>query len=521
MMAFKKAKEITYEAELQTKIASGLEKVYNVAKAAYGPLAGNAFLEESYGDPIISRDGITNVEKVYLDDPIENMAARTLIQASRKSDKKVGDGTTAATILSYHLYKEARKLIGAGQNRMVVSRKLQQTAAEVLEKLDAYVKPTDDMLKSVAIISAGDAAIGEMIADIIAEVGEDAGITVEDFGGVGIYNEIKDGFYWRKGFTNINLINDPSNLESNMSNVNVFIADRSFKTAAEIYPILDKMVSGLGKGKEVLFVGEFADEVLAALILNKANQVIFPTVVDTPMYGPLRTMFLDDLAKVTGASVLAQGVNPKDFTVDMLGGADKVIINEYSTTIMGGDGSGEDVQRLIDDLKDQLVTADAAVTQNALRDRISRLTGKIAIIRVGGAVEADQGETKLRVRDAVCAVQAAIKGGIVPGGGTALARIGHTLNDFAAAYKEPFKQLVDNAGENPEAYLAKILENTDIWTGYNLRDGNGELVNLLDAGVIDPADVIREVVINSASVVSKLITTTVAVTYANRDEKFA
>lgn len=521
-MSFKKAKNITYEDELQNKIAAGLEKVYNVAKAAYGPLAGNAFLEESYGDPLISRDGVTNVEKVYLDDAIENMAARTLIQASRKSDKKVGDGTTAVTILSYHLYKEARKMIGAGQNRMVVSRKLQEVAADVLNKLQDYIKPVDDkLLKSVAVISAGDVAIGEMISDIITEVGADAGITVEDFSGVGIYNEIKDGFYWRKGFTNINLISDPSNLESNLSNVNIFLTDRVFKSASEIYPVLDKIVGGLGKGKEVMFVGEFADEVLAALVLNKANGVIYPTVVDTPMYGPLRTMFLDDLAKVTGSKVLAQGSNPKDFEIKMLGGADKVIVNEYSTTIMGGDGAQEDIDALIADLKEQLETADAPVTQNALRDRISRLTGKIAIIRVGGAVEADQGETKLRVRDAVCAVQAAIKGGIVPGGGTTLARLGNTLTDFQNAYKEPFKQLVDNAGQNPEAFLAKVLDDSDIWSGYNLRAENNQLVNLLEAGVIDPADVIKEVVINSSSVVSKLITTTVAVTYANRDEKFA
>ena len=519
MKMSKLSKNITYEDELQAGIALGIEKVYRVAKAAYGPLAGNAFLEENYGDPTISRDGVTNVEKVYLEDAVENMAARTLIQASRKSDKKVGDGTTAVTILSYHLYKEARKLISSGENRMAVSKKLQEVATEVLGKIDAYVKDVDDsLLKSVAVVSAGDENIGEMISDIISEVGSDAGITVEDFAGVGIYNEIVDGFYWRRGFTNINLINDASNLESNLSNVSIFLSDRSFKAAAEIYPVIEKMVGGLGKGKEVLFVGDFADEVLAALVLNKINGVLIPTIVDVNTFGPMRTMFLDDLATVTGSVVLAQGTNPKDFHIDMLGGADKVIVNEFSTTIMGGDGPVEDLNTRVTELKAQLADADSPVTQNALRDRISRLTGKIAIIRVGGATETEQGETKLRVRDAVCAVQAAVKGGVVPGGGVTLARIGATLSSFSDSYKEPFKQLVDNAGENAEAYIAKVLDSPDLWSGFNLRDNKG-IVNLLDAGVLDPADVIREVVTNSASVVAKLITTTVAVTYVNREEK--
>ena len=515
----KLSKNIIYEEELQSKIASGIEKVYQVAKAAYGPLAGNAFLEENYGDPTISRDGVTNVEKVYLEDPAENMAARTLIQASRKSDKKVGDGTTAVTILAYHLYKEARKMIGAGQNRMVVSRRLQEVASEVLSKLDGYSKPVDNsLLKSVAVVSAGDEAIGEMISDIITEVGEDAGITVEDFPGVGIYNEIVDGFYWRKGFTNINLINDASNLESNLSNVNIFITDRSFKAANEIYPVLEKIVAGLGKGKEVLFVGDFSEEVLAALILNKINGVVIPTVVDVPTFGPLRTMFLDDLAIVTGSKVLPTGANPKDFVVDMLGGADKVIVNEFSTTVMGGDGKGDGVDARVAELKAELADAESPVTQNALRDRISRLTGKVAIIRVGGATETEQGETKLRVRDAVCAVQAAVKSGIVPGGGVTLARIGKELSEFGNAFQEPFKTLVDNAGQNPQAYIAKLLETDDIWLGYNLRDDKG-IQNLIKAGVVDPTDVIREVVTNSASVVSKLITTTVGVTYVDREQK--
>lgn len=518
----KASRTITFGQDLQMRISDGVEAVYQVAKAAYGPGAGNAVLELPYGDPLISRDGVTNVEKVYLEDPIANMAARTIVQASRKNNRKVGDGTTAVVILSYHLYQEARKLIAGGYNQMEVSRLLDKTAVDLIEQINKMkIDVTDDLLKHVAIVSAGDEAVGHMIADVINEVGIDGGVTVEDFAGVGIYNELVDGFYFRKGFTNVNLINDPTNLESRHINADIFITEKKMATAADMAPILEKIIVSGGKGKELVLVGDVSDEVLGLLLLNRMRGNINVAVVDLPLYGPMRSLTLEDLASITGGKVYVQGANPGDFDISMLGGARQVIINEFSTTIIDGDGPKEDIDGQIASLRTQLDEAESPVTVDALKDRLARLTGKVAIIRVGGATEVEQGEVKLRVQDAICAVQAAIKDGIVPGGGVMLAR---TLpHHFQDAVTQPFKILMENAGWNKEQAFWLMLEGKTGWEGYNLKDKENYLVytpiNLLKAGIVDPASVVKETVQNAVSVVSKLITVSVGVTYSDREQK--
>lgn len=515
----KVAREIIHEAELQAAIERGLYQAFAVAKAAYGPGAGNAFLELPYGDPLLSRDGVTNVEKVYLSDPIENMAARTVVQASRKNNRKVGDGTTAVVILAYHLYKAARARIGAGANRMQVSRELQQTATEVIAKIDKLKKPVDEeLLKHVAVVSAGDEAIGAMIADVINDVGVDGGVTVEDFPGVGIYNELVDGFYFRKGFTNVNLINDPSNLESRHENVDILITDKSLRTAVDVAPILEKIIGQAGKGAELVIIGDVQEEALTTLLLNRLNGNINTVVVDAPVYGPMRTLFLEDIAVITGGKVLSSGANANSFEVSMLGSAKRLIVNEFATTIIGAQGAEEDVAKRIEQLREQLDEAESQIAVEALRDRLAKLTGKIAIIRVGGATEIEQSEVKLRVEDAICAVQAAIKDGIVPGGGICLLRT--APQTFTQAFQAPFMQLVENVGLNPSEALWRALE-TSKWHGYDLRniDRLGTPTDLLKAGVVDPASVIKEVVRNATSVVAQLITASVGVTFADREQK--
>lgn len=502
--------------EFDKKILTGIEAAFKVAKAAYGPNSGNVIIEGSYADPVISHDGVFNVDKLHLEEPTENMGARTIIQASKTTNVKAGDGTTAAVILAYYLYLEARKLVAVHtENRMQVARELRESAVQIIEYIDKLKKPaTDELLHAVAIISASDEALGEMLADTIQEVGEYGGIIIENFAGSGIYNDIVEGFYFRKGFTEANLINDPSNLESRFENVAILITEKRIQTVTDVAIILDKI---LDKNiRELVIVGTVEQEAIATLIKNRLGGIITVSVVDSPVFGSLRTLFFDDLAMYTGAKVLTPGANADDFEVEMLGEG-KVVMNEFATTILNGDGKRTELDKRIKELEAELAVAESAVTQEALRERLGRLKGKIAIVKVGGATEVEQKEIKLRVEDAICAVQAAMKDGVVPGGGVTLAR-SKVNTRFTDTFQKPFMTLMENAGYNADRALWKVQGAKD-WHGYDLRKNKLKLENLLDAGVIDPALVIKEVVRNATSVVAEMIKTSVALPLADRENK--
>ena len=513
----KLSRDIWFGNELDDKLNKGIEKLFQVANAAYGPSAGIALVEKNYGAPNASRDGVTNVRKVYLEDPVENMAARTVVQASEKSNQVVGDGTTAVVILSYYLYKEARKLIGAGHNRMAVARMLRDTAELVLKQIDEIkIDATPELTRFVAKVSASDEALGEMIANVIDRVGIESNILVEHFDGIGCYDEEVSGLYFKKGFTNEYLINNFTALESVVKNADIFITKKTLRTAGDVTPILEKIVQSAGRGSEVVIIGDIIDEALATLALNKAQGIISPTVVDVPMFGPMRSLFLEDIAVYTGGKCLDEGAPSSSFTIDMLGGAESVTVNSNSTSIVGGEAASEDIDARVADLRNQYKEAESLVDKEEIKKRLSTLTGKIAIIRVGAATESERDEIKDRVDDAISATQAAIRDGVVPGGGTTLARM--DTDYFNEAFEAPFKQLITNAGLNPEEALFKMLD-SDNWYGFDLRNYSSTPVNLLEAGIIDPAEVTKQTVINAVSVVTTLITTTVGLTFKDREMK--
>jgi chaperonin GroEL len=508
----KLARYVTADDELQKQIASGLDKAYQVAAAAYGPSAGNVLIEQNYGDPLLSRDGVTNLKRLYLNDPVENMAVRTLVQASSQNNKKAGDGTTAVVILAYHLYQEARKLVAAGYNRMAVKRMLEQTSVSVIEQLQAMSRPvTPELMQRVCQISAGDDAIGQMIADVINEVGAAGGVTVESYPGVGIFSDLVDGFYFRSGFTHLALASDPTNLVSEHKDVPILLIERPLQTVSDIAPVLDK-IAGTGI-RELVLVGDCSPEVLEMLLRNRMGGVISVTPVKPPVHEGALSLFLDDLALVAGAKIVVPG---SDFDITMLGYAERITVDEFSTTIIGGDGTTEDIAARAEELKRQLFESTSEVTTQALRDRIGRLTGKIAIIRVGGATEVEQKEVKLRVEDAICAGQAALRDGVVSGGGVALARV--TVDNFKSAFKQPFLQLANNAGLNGDGLLGEV-EKAKAWHGFNLKRPTDKPVDLLKEGVLDPSLVVQETVLNATSVVGSLITSTVALTFVDREVK--
>jgi chaperonin GroEL len=501
----------------QQAIKEGVAIAFELAKAAYGPRSGNVSIEAQYGDPISSHDGIFNLDHLHLEDPKTDMPIRTLVQASRQTNVHAGDGTTAAAIMAGAFYDEARELLASTSiSRMEVAKRLQQSAARAIEYIDSLKIPaTEELLKQVAIISASDEALGSLISDTIQEVGADGGVIIEQFSGSGIYNEITNGFYFRKGFSQYSPLTDLTNLESRFDSVPVLVCERPLTSVGDIEPIMDRIV-GLGI-KQLLIVGQVENEAMGVLVrLAYSDKVILTTVVDSPEYGALRSLFMSDIALYTGAQVLNAGADSNDFNKDMLGEA-KVVMTEYSTTLLNGDGANnEDLEVRIRQLQDELKVAVSPIEQDSVRNRLGRLTGKIAILRVGGNSDTERDEVKFRVEDAVAALQAAIKDGVVPGGGVTLARVPDI--PFRKAYEVPFRTLLDNAGRNTEYGLWHIREAKD-WKGYDLRADQIKLVDLRRAGVVDPTLVIKEVVANGASVAADLIKTTVLMPFSNREAK--
>lgn len=514
-------RNISYGQDFQIAKDAGIEQAYQLAKVSYGPNSGNVGIELNYGFPVVSHDGVTNLRKLYIEDADANLAGRIIVQGSEKNNKTVGDGTTGVAILAYHLYQEAKKLIGAGYNSMRVKRMLEATAREALEAVDGMtIKTTKSHARAVAKVSASNDALGEMVADVIERIGANGNPIVEEFDGAGSYDEEVDGFYFAKGFTHQALVNNSSSMESRMDDVDIFITEKPLKTTNDIKPILDKIYNKVGNGAELLIIGDVQGEAFELLCLNKAKGIIYPTLVDVPVFGKLRTLFLEDIALYTNGKVFQNGAKANDFSVDMLGGAKQAIVKPWATTIVQGEGIKEDIEKRVNELKEDIKETQNLVDREEIRKRIAALTGKIAIIHVGAPTEVDRGEIGLRVEDAICAMQSAIRDGIVPGGGITLARIKPKY--FANAFTAPFELLVSNAGYNPEAAKWIALKGDDIWQGYDLKDDDMDIeksINLKEKGIIDPAEVVKEEIRNAVSVVGILLTMDAGITFKDRTVK--
>lgn len=512
--------------DAQSAIREGVDLAYEVAKAAYGPSSGNVAIEAQYGDPIISHDGVFNLDHLHIPDAGVNMAARILVQASRSTNVHVGDGTTCAALIAASVYREAVSLVTTTrESRFSIARRIKAAAAQAVEEIDKLkIDATPELLHNVAVISASDDAVGSLISDTIQEVGADGGVIIEDFRGSGIYNDLVSGFYFRRGFSTPIGATDPSNLESRFDKVFVLVSEKDLANVGDIAPLLDKCI---GAGiRELVLVGSVQTEALGVAVKasvdymqSQGKKGILTTIVDGPDYSGMRTLFMDDLAMYVGAKVLNGGSKPQDFDPDMLGAA-KVSINEFSSTFLNGERDPKQelaLQKRIKELSKELEVATSPIEQEMVRTRLGRLSGKIAILRVGGNSDVEQQEVKLRVEDAVAALQSAIKDGVVPGGGTTLARLPDTI-DFKDAFEQPIKALLENAGYNAEKGLGAVKD-AKPWQGYDLRAEVEKLVDLKKAGVVDPTMVIKEVVLNGCSVAAELIKTTVLLPFDNREAK--
>lgn len=496
-------KKITFEKETQEKVQAGVNAVYEVAAAAYGAKGGDVIIEKEYGDPKLSRDGVTNVDEVYCEDRVENAAARLVVQASKRSNETVGDGTTLAAILTKYLLDKARNLVGSGQDRMTVSENLLSIISPLHERLEKISKKYNgDNLEQVAIVSAGDTATGQLIADTIKAVGLDGGVVVERHAGIGIYNQLEDGFYFNKGFTNAWLINNRVQLRAEHVNINILLAEKPITGMHEMAEILE--ACGNNNIKRLVIIGEVTGDAMGVCVQVHLKQLFDITVVEPANFSGGRSLFLEDLAVFTGGKVFTEGMSTESFDTEMLGTADKVVVNEFSTSIIGGRGDKQLLKDRIKLLKVDLKESKDSRSVEAIQERLGKLTGKIGIIRVGGATPSDAEYTKLRVDDAVCAVRSAMRSGVLPGGGIALIRCKDVANEFAEALEMPFKQLFTNAGLNAERYLA-LAESAHIWYGFDLNNITTKPQDMLEIGIVDPLEVIQEAVTNATTMAARLI----------------
>lgn len=486
--------------ELKEGISKGLETIYKVALTAYGVNGGNVMIERRASAPTISHDGVSNLEELEVEPAIEDMAIKVIKQASQRTNETAGDGTTLSAILSYHLYQWAMDRIKEGKSPVAVSKEIEANIPDILDAIDACTtkKLSPELLKGACIISAGDEGLGELIYDVVSQVGEYGGINVSYVGSLGVSTNIVKGMYLPSGYLDPKLINDLDGNRSVLSEVPVVILSSTITRQDELLPILEHLRTHTFQ--KAVFFADITGDALKLLEMNRN----FDACVVKPQSSNYEVL-LKDVALYTGGQVYSGA--PADFNIGYAGKAKTVTITQRETTILGGYGDEKEIDAVVKDLKEKLSKAEPQ-DKPFLEGRIARLTANVATIYVGGASAVERGEVKLRVDDAVCAAKSALAGGVVPGGGVCLRDIGNRLGLDYLTY--PYFDLLENSAIDNE----KCAEGC----GYDLKT---KLVcDMVKNCLVDPAIVVREAVINSHSVVSKLITTQLALVYGDREWNF-
>ena len=514
------AKKIYYEAEAREKVLSGAKQLYDAVKVTFGPKGQNVVIEKEYGAPVSTHDGGTVAEAVELPSKDESLGeavgAKLIKTAAQKLNKAAGDGTTTVTVLTYNILSEANKLIAAGMNPMDLRRGIEKAGAEIvagIEKMAEKIEGDDKKVAEVAKISAGDEKIGELIAEVISKIGKDGVVTVEAGQGLEMEQEIVEGFSYDKGFSSPFFVTDVNRQEAVIEKPLVLITDKKISAATDIVPLLEKVMQS-GKKEIVIIAEEVEGEALSLLVLNKLKGVFNPLVLKAPSFGDRRKEIMEDIAILTDATVVSsdKGLKLEEVGMEVLGSAAKVIATKDETTIIKGAGDKKAVEARIELIHAQAKMAKSDYEREELEKRAAALSGKVAVIKVGGATETEIDERKFRVDDAVAATKAALAEGIVTGGGVTLVNLAKGLSSDEAgvkivreALKAPFVHIMENAGLNAQALLAEV-ESAKPGMGVNVMTPEKGLVDLKKAGVIDPAKVTKEAVANAVSIVATAIT---------------
>lgn len=521
------AKKVFYDDDARRRVLAGAEILYNAVKTTMGPKGRNVVISKSYGAPTVTHDGVTVAKGVDIADVDDEtlgykVGAELIKQAANKMNDVAGDGTTTVTVLTYHILNEANKLIAAGHNPMLLRKGLESAAHDVittLETLAEDIQGKKSRVAEVATISAGDAEIGNLIADVMDKVGKDGIVTVEEGQGLALESEVVEGFTFDRGFVSPYMITDTARMEAVYTKPAIVITDKKVSSVQEFLPLLEKLAQA-GKKDLVLIAEDVEGEALGTLVLNRLKGVFNTVAIKAPAFGDRRKDILNDIAILTGAEVITddRGMTFENVELDVVGTARKVIVNKDETTIIEGGASVSELDARIKQINAQISAASSEYDKENLEKRRAALSGKVAVIKVGGATETEIEEKKYRVDDAVAAVKAALDEGIVAGGGVTLINLTSSVKTAAnddtsiaagkglliKALEQPFRILLDNAGINADEWLP-LVKKAKAGQGVNVNDPS-KLVDLKAAGIIDPARVTKEALQNAVSIAGTSMT---------------
>ena len=532
------AKEVIFGEDVKKKLLKGVDTVADAVKVTLGPRGRNVVLDKGFGGPTITNDGVSIAKEISLKDKFENMGAEIIKEVANKTNELAGDGTTTATVLTQALVKEGLKQTTMGINSMAVRSGMESAAADVVEELKgmAIKISSVDEIKQVATISAEDAELGEKIAETIDKVGKDGVVTVEESQSFGIETELTEGMQFDKGYVSPYMVTNAERMEAEFKDAQILITDEKISNVQDILPLLEKIAQS-GKKELVIIADDVEGEALATFVVNKLKGGFSVLAVKAPGYGDRKKEILADIAITTGGQVISKdlGMELKNTELEQLGKADRVVATKDSTTIVGGGGEKSAIEDRVAALKAQLEQASSKFDREKLEERIAKLSGGVAVIRVGAATETEMKYLKLKIEDAVNATKAAIEEGIVPGGGTALAKVAGLIEDKAdkkdlsreemigyniviKALEMPLKQIANNTGKHDGAVIVQKVKEAGKNAGYDAA--KAEMVDdMIKAGIIDPVKVERAGVQHAVSAAAILLTSEAAVADAPEEEK--
>ncbi|MFC0614783.1 chaperonin GroEL [Enterococcus faecalis] len=513
------AKEIKFAEDARAAMLRGVDVLADTVKVTLGPKGRNVVLEKSFGSPLITNDGVTIAKEIELEDHFENMGAKLVSEVASKTNDIAGDGTTTATVLTQAIVREGLKNVTAGANPLGIRRGIElatKTAVEELHNISSVVD-SKEAIAQVAAVSSGSEKVGQLIADAMEKVGNDGVITIEESKGIETELDVVEGMQFDRGYLSQYMVTDNDKMEAVLENPYILITDKKISNIQDILPLLEQI---LQQSRPLLIIADDVDgEALPTLVLNKIRGTFNVVAVKAPGFGDRRKAMLEDIAILTGGTVITDdlGLELKDTTIENLGNASKVVVDKDNTTIVEGAGSKEAIDARVHLIKKQIGETTSDFDREKLQERLAKLAGGVAVVKVGAATETELKELKLRIEDALNATRAAVEEGMVSGGGTALVNVIGKVAALEAegdvatgikivvrALEEPIRQIAENAGYEGSVIVDK-LKNVDLGIGFNAA--NGEWVNMVEAGIVDPTKVTRSALQNAASVSALLLTT--------------